>query len=800
MLKHSSRLDVSGTNKYSDSSKYSCSSLTFNKPWQRFYTTPTCFYKQYILNKKNQSYVLHALADGFKKQAKVGFSPEHYCLYTRAIFAQIGCNKHHYINDEKTNHYIREIMTLYNLHGAKVFNTSPIKIADIPFTESEETFYVKGTLIPKQFKLIKDNLVMQTSLLQSGNEAALIGSRLAWHVSLYSLARIYNEYLILPYKNLYDTQTSEQIVTLFWRETEHRLSTYIIEWVKILQDNDKADMGALQQGWDNYLRQQETLWEYVLLESKRITSLQTTRSAGLTDEHDSYRLVAPQAHSAFYQAISRGLTTFSRPLEKHDVEKMKKHFQEHKDTYTSIGTIARFLGLAFAIVSIWWTVYNAKENQKKLLSSQIIYSLIHDVNKAIIQIEEVNNELFLSMEPLQGRNLELLPTDSAFENGESTIFKLHAEFNRQIISQLAKLDNLLTKLHTLKADSELAKFILYEENFKMDLHRLTEKIAVLKQEAYLLIKANEGITLFERRKIYSATKEIDETCILLDQYMQHYTKGSLSYSGEAKGKILKIFAATLYNTHALILERAFNFDRAREHYLKALEAVPSHPTIVANYAMLVINSCRADLADFFDKQATLDELNDIIIELIRANRARPDSAHTLNTMGWSYYIRGRYFYSQSSVEQGDSYKRADKLFEKALALSPLSPRILYNRARLFIDMGQYEKAIDNLATALVTKAIDCDYMGFELANIKMKLNHPPDEINSLLQRAKIYYLNTTQTMIHNAPSVKLHFYSQRLAYIDKQLQQISRLEQLLLDNTNHISQVSEENISTLRAT
>lgn len=158
-----------------------------------------------------------------------------------------------------------------------------------------------------------------------------------------------------------------------------------------------------------------------------------------------------------------------------------------------------------------------------------------------------------------------------------------------------------------------------------------------------------------------------------------------------------------------------NYSQAQEVLLKAKEYVPNN--ISLNYLLGMV----------YEKQGKIDDAIDVFDFIIKTE---PTSAN---------YTRLGYYYALKQ-----NYKSAEKQFNKALEIEPLSSEILYLSALNYIDYGKYEKAEKNLEQALYLRpdfndakfylAVAYDKLDrFDKAQLLLKeiLETDPDNVRAL---------------------------------------------------------------------
>lgn len=83
----------------------------------------------------------------------------------------------------------------------------------------------------------------------------------------------------------------------------------------------------------------------------------------------------------------------------------------------------------------------------------------------------------------------------------------------------------------------------------------------------------------------------------------------------------------------------------------------------------------------------MDRVDDAIVQYRQAVRRWPDSALSLNALGYTL------------ADRTDEYRKAEKLIRKALKLDPESPAIIDSLGWVLFRRGEYEAALKELQNA-----------------------------------------------------------------------------------------------------
>jgi tetratricopeptide (TPR) repeat protein len=131
-------------------------------------------------------------------------------------------------------------------------------------------------------------------------------------------------------------------------------------------------------------------------------------------------------------------------------------------------------------------------------------------------------------------------------------------------------------------------------------------------------------------------------------------------------------AVDMVLARAQLLSSLGRHDEALETYDKAMSYRPDDETVALGRAELLLR---------------MDRLDDAIGAYRAAARRWPDSAMTLNALGYTL------------ADRTDEYREAEKLIRKALAIEPDSPAIIDSFGWVLYRRGQLQDALEQLQVA-----------------------------------------------------------------------------------------------------
>ena len=139
--------------------------------------------------------------------------------------------------------------------------------------------------------------------------------------------------------------------------------------------------------------------------------------------------------------------------------------------------------------------------------------------------------------------------------------------------------------------------------------------------------------------------------------------------------------ATSYNNIGNVYSAKDDYDKALEYYLKAVkirESVlgESHPDTAKSYSNLGnVYKAKGD----YDKAIEYYKMTLEIQEKV-LGKEHPDTAWSYKNIAWTYHLMGK-------------YKEALPWAEKAVAVFPNKPRIIYTLATVYQGLGRYDVAL-----------------------------------------------------------------------------------------------------------
>ncbi len=132
------------------------------------------------------------------------------------------------------------------------------------------------------------------------------------------------------------------------------------------------------------------------------------------------------------------------------------------------------------------------------------------------------------------------------------------------------------------------------------------------------------------------------------------------------------YAVDMLRAKAQLLARLERFDEALEYYDQVISYRPDEESVHLGRAELLLRMGRLD---------------DAIAQYRKAKDHWPDSAMTLNALGYTL------------ADRTDRYREAEKLIRKALSMEPESPAIIDSLGWVLFRLGKYDEALPQLQKA-----------------------------------------------------------------------------------------------------
>ena len=246
-----------------------------------------------------------------------------------------------------------------------------------------------------------------------------------------------------------------------------------------------------------------------------------------------------------------------------------------------------------------------------------------------------------------------------------------SQINQILLEQPSRADALrmmaIINFRLENLDAAWADFqdLLASGRFTMDALYYLARIADIRQEhdravrLYSQVKSGPNVVISQRRASALIAYEMDDPQKALQQ-LEEFGNNSPSH------------AIDMVLARAQLLASLERYDEALDFYDKYVDYRPDDESALLGRAELLLR---------------MDRLEDAIEQYREAAKRWPDSAMSLNALGYTL------------ADRTDEYREAEKLIRKALEYDPDSPAIIDSLGWVLFKQGEYEAALVELQRA-----------------------------------------------------------------------------------------------------